>query len=117
MDACTVSSLTVGIHGTAVPDGFQGGDPCLHDVAPAFAIERANEAHAARIMFLRRIVGMTQGLGVGLSGGEELASRFRVGHGGGPTMSTPRLLRRRDIRETPAHSAATGSAARRSRWR
>jgi hypothetical protein len=56
MDAGTVAGLAVGVDGAAMPDGFEGIDGREYDRAARLTVERGDEADAARVVLLGRIV-------------------------------------------------------------
>ncbi len=58
MDAGPVAGLAVGVDRAAMPDRLERGNPRLDDAAPRLAIQRGHQAHAARVMLFRRVVGV-----------------------------------------------------------
>ena len=68
VDAGAVAGLAVGVHGAAMPHRLQRIDARLHHVAPRLAVECRDEADAAGIVFLRRIVGVLKFGGVAVPG-------------------------------------------------
>ena len=58
MDAGAVAGLAVGIDRAAVPHRLQRVDAGLHHVAARLAVERGDQADAAGIVLLRRVVGV-----------------------------------------------------------
>ena len=59
MNAGAVAGLAVGVHGAAVPDGFQCVYAGLHHFAAGFAVECCDQAHAACIVHLGGRVGVS----------------------------------------------------------
>ena len=76
MDAGTVAGLAVGIDRAAMPDRLQRIDARLHHVAALLAVECGHQADAARIVLLRRIVGVFQDFRVTRPGGKKFGSGF-----------------------------------------
>ena len=56
MDAGAVAGLAVGVDGAAMPDGLQRGDRRFHHLAARLAVDRGDDADAAGIMLLARVV-------------------------------------------------------------
>jgi len=56
MDAGAVAGLAIGIDGAAVPDGLQRRNRRLNHLAARLAIEGRDDANAAGVMLLARIV-------------------------------------------------------------
>src|SRR3546814_4551928 len=81
VDAGTVAGLAVGIDGAAVPDCLQRLDAGDHDVASRGAVEGGDEANAAGVMLLSRVVeAVARELGgIALPGGDEVVARCRAG--------------------------------------
>ena len=64
MQAGTVACLSVGIHGSPMPDGFQRIDSVLDHFARALPVDRDDESDAARIML---VLGSVESSGFGVS--------------------------------------------------
>src|SRR5262249_53820392 len=61
MNAGAVARLAVGIDGAAVPHGLQRGNAGLDDLPPRPAVDGRDQANAAGIMLLRRVVESVRG--------------------------------------------------------
>ena len=74
VDAGAVAGLAVSVHGAAVPDRLQRLDPGKHHFAPRLTVDGGDEADAAGVMLIGRIIGVTGGQtrGVGAKGGDFL---------------------------------------------
>ncbi len=82
MEARAVAGLAVRVDGATMPHRLQRIDARRHHVAAALAVERHDEADAARIQRLGGIVAV--GVGQLLGAFEVLADEFSCGHGGVP---------------------------------
>ncbi len=56
-EAGAVAGLAVRRNGAPMPDGFEGRDRHVDDVAPGLAVDRRDEADAAGVMLRDRIIG------------------------------------------------------------
>src|SRR3546814_19610547 len=106
VDAGTVAGLAVGIDGAAVPDCLQRLDAGDHDVASRGAVEGGDEANAAGVMLLSRVVeAVARELGgIALPGGDEVVARCRAGAKGS-------LFRHLPFLPLPASSSAPAAVA------
>ena len=104
-DAGAIARLAIGVHRTTVPDGLQRPDRQLHHLPTRLAIDRADEADAARVALV--------GGGVGVGGGEafaigEVALHFTAARSGGDARPGEVLLKPCCLEAVPAFAAASG---------
>src|SRR3546814_17826728 len=96
VDAGAVAGLAVGVDRTAVPHRLQRLDAGDHHIAPRRSVERGDEADAAGVMLLRRVVEALAAelCGIALPGRDD----FFPGCGRG-AVALPRgsLLRHRPV--------------------
>src|SRR6185437_4527561 len=98
MDAGAVAGLAVGIDRAAVPHRLQGVDGSLDHVAPRLAIKRRDEAYAAGVMLLARVIepGRRKPRGIGAIFRQKALARHQR-----PPIIPPRL---RGMRSWPPRS-------------
>ncbi len=94
MDAGAVAGLAVGVHGAAMPDRLQRLDALLDHRAARLAVDRGDEADAAGVMLILRVVGVGSGQrrGVGAELFDELLTLVQLG-GHGETLSVVMSVR------------------------
>jgi hypothetical protein len=87
VDAGAVAGLAVGVHGAAVPHRLEGLDRRLHHLAPRLAVEGGDEADAAGVVLLGRVVEAVAG-----EGGRLSLPNFGVEMGHGFALPRPGFL-------------------------
>jgi len=58
-DTCAIPGLAVGVDSAPVPDILQRHDAHLDNLAARLSVQRSHKAHAAGIVLIGRIIGMT----------------------------------------------------------